>query len=216
MLTAILVGANDAAGKRIRYDLEQRLWRVLSVSVADRANDEDTLNPMQEDSIKRAALSLSEHSADMLIINIDRPQSAESVAVLNSLSDNALIEDYEYGCVGVLRVLHAFFPLLDAGKGKRICLVTTKEGSQSLCKATDGYGRRMAKASLNMAMKLLFNELRPDGYTFRMYCKEGDAKPGAYAAEYFTRDRSNEPENPPHSDENRFVLHDSYGGEVPW
>ena len=56
-------------------------------------------------------------------------------------------------------------------------------------------------------------------YTFRMYCKDPAAAPeraGEYAVEYFTRNRSNEPESYKHSDENRLVLRDWMNIEIPW
>lgn len=214
--TAILIGAGDAAGQKIHSDLLKRGWRVLPIYLAEMPDKVDALNPVSDESVQRAAQALiaREDKADLLILNIDREEAAKDATILDTLADEALIADYEYLCVGVVRALAAFMPMLEVGEGKRICLVTTPEGSQSLCKADSGYGRRMAKASLNMAMKLLFNELRPEGYTFRIYCK--DQTQGEYAAELFTRDRSLEPENPPHSDENRLVLHDSFGGELPW
>lgn len=69
------------------------------------------------------------------------------------------------------------------------------------------------------AMNQLFNGLRPKGYTFRMYCKDPATTPeraGEYAVEYFTRNRSNEPEPYKHSDENRLVLRDWMNIEIPW
>ena len=41
-------------------------------------------------------------------------------------------------------------------------------------------------------------------------------KAGEFAAEYFIRNRSNEPESYRHSDENRLVMRDWMGIEIPW
>ena len=52
-----------------------------------------------------------------------------------------------------------------------------------------------------------------------MYCKDPAAAPeraGEYAVEYFTRNRSNEPESYTHSDENRLVRRDWMNIEIPW
>ena len=88
-----------------------------------------------------------------------------------------------------------------------------------MTRGVDNDPAHVSKAPLNMAMNQLFNGLRPEGYTFRMYCKDPDAAPdkaGEYAAEYFTRNRSNEPESYKHSDENRLVLRDWMNIEIPW
>lgn len=77
-------------------------------------------------------------------------------------------------------------------------------------------------------LDLLFNGLRPKGFTIRMYCKDKNAsadKIGAYAADQFVRDRAYRKEwedrkdqMAPYklTDENRFVLRDWMGRELPW
>ena len=110
-------------------------------------------------------------------------------------------------------------PLLEAGQGRRICCVTTVQSSNNAACDCADYPAHVSKAPLNMAMNQLFNGLRPKGYTFRMYCKDPAAAPeraGEYAVEYFTRNRSNEPESYKHSDENRLVLRDWMNIEIPW
>ncbi len=52
---------------------------------------------------------------------------------------------------------------------KRLCFVSSEAGSITVAHRKDGYAYCMSKASLNMAVKLMFNELRPQGYTFRLY-----------------------------------------------
>ena len=110
-------------------------------------------------------------------------------------------------------------PLLQKGEGKRICVVTTLDSSNNYTRGSDNFARHISKAPLNMALNQLFNKYRPDGFTFRVYCKDMDAGPekaGEFAAEYFTRNRSNEPESYQHSDENRLVMRDWMGIEIPW
>lgn len=110
-------------------------------------------------------------------------------------------------------------PPLEAGQGRRICCVTTVQSSNNAARDCADYPAHVSKAPLNMAMNQLFNGLRPKGYTFRMYCKDPAAAPeraGEYAVEYFTRNRSNEPESYKHSDENRLVLRDWMNIEIPW
>ena len=81
----------------------------------------------------------------------------------------------------------------------------------------------MSKTALNMAVKILFNHLRPEGYTFRVYHPgwmrtymsgvkntRADMEPeeaAAPALAYFLADLA---------DEGRLVLRDWRGREWPW
>jgi hypothetical protein len=111
-------------------------------------------------------------------------------------------------------------PLLEKGDDKRICFVNTVGSSNFYCEDTADFPAHVSRAPLNMAAKLLFNELHPEGYTFRIYCKDEHAteeKAGEWAAEFFIRGRSLQPTDPPcHSDENRCVLYDWRARELPF
>jgi len=65
--------------------------------------------------------------------------------------------------VGTLRVTRALLPRLREGKGKKIVNLTSKLGS--IAEATGGrYAYRLSKAALNMATKLLAEDLRGEGF----------------------------------------------------
>ena len=71
-------------------------------------------------------------------------------------------------------------------------------------------------AGLNMMGKILFNRLRPEGFTFRWYCDDG-APGGMCAAEYIVSGLCYDEKEPYiHSDENRLVLRDAYLREISW
>jgi NAD(P)-dependent dehydrogenase (short-subunit alcohol dehydrogenase family) len=76
---------------------------------------------------------------------------------------------YDINALGPLRVVEAFLPLTDRGALKRLCFVSSEAGSINRCRRTSWYGYCMSKAALNMGVKILFNHLRPEGYTFRLY-----------------------------------------------
>ena len=71
--------------------------------------------------------------------------------------------------LGPLRVANAFLPLLSQGEMKRLCFVSSEAGSIERAQRTAWYGYCMSKAALNMGVKLVFNRLRPQGYTVRLY-----------------------------------------------
>ncbi|MDR2102709.1 MAG: SDR family NAD(P)-dependent oxidoreductase [Treponema sp.] len=73
-------------------------------------------------------------------------------------------------CIGALRITDAFLPLMErSGCLKRLCYVSSEAGSISVCHREDGFIYPMSKTALNMAVKLLFKELYPQGYSFRLY-----------------------------------------------
>ena len=72
--------------------------------------------------------------------------------------------------MGPLRVIRAFLPLMENGM-RRLCFFSSESGSSATQHRGDDGGSAycMSKSMLNMEVKLLFNELRPKGYTFRLY-----------------------------------------------
>jgi len=119
--------------------------------------------------------------------------------------------------------VHAFLPLTDRGSLKRLCFVSSEAGSIARAKRTAWFGYCMSKAALNMEARILFNTLRPEGYTFRVYhpgwirsymggtkATEGAFEPeeaAARAIPIFLGQRQ---------DEDRLVMVDCDGNEWPW
>jgi NAD(P)-dependent dehydrogenase (short-subunit alcohol dehydrogenase family) len=76
---------------------------------------------------------------------------------------------YDVNTLGPIRVVEALLGLTGRGSLKRLCFVSSDAGSIANMTRRDWYGYCMSKAALNMAVKIMFNQLRPDGYTFRLY-----------------------------------------------
>ncbi|MDD4797084.1 MAG: SDR family NAD(P)-dependent oxidoreductase [Eubacteriales bacterium] len=229
MKTVFLLGADDAAGRRVAVDLCLRGMRVfVGVScVATSSQPAQTpqlalleVNPRSDASLARAAALIADAAGgiDMLVLNC--VGAAPTGTILDGLDYAAIADAYDAQTLSPLRAVHHFLPLLRAGAGKRICYVTTCEGCNNLCDDTRDYGAHLSRAALNMQARILFNRLRPEGFTFRLYCRDSDAPDhlqGAYAAEYFLRDRCYYPEEDYiHNDENRLVLRDGHARELPW
>ena len=139
---------------------------------------------------------------------------------------------YNVNALGPLRVVEAFLPLTEQSDLKRLCFVSSEAGSINRCERTSWYGYNMSKAALNMAVKLLFNRLRPEGYTFRVYYPgwmrtymrgekdtEANLEPEVAAVPalaYFLGDRCADAHQPGRSDEDRLVMRDWQGREWPW
>ncbi len=76
---------------------------------------------------------------------------------------------YDVNALGPVRMVEAFLPLMETSPYKRLCFVSSEAGSIGRAQRTSWYGYCMSKAALNMAVKIMFNHLRPQGYTFRVY-----------------------------------------------
>jgi NAD(P)-dependent dehydrogenase (short-subunit alcohol dehydrogenase family) len=126
--------------------------------------------------------------------------------------------------IGALRMVNALLPLMDGSELKRLCFVSSEAGSIALSKRKSEFGYCMSKAALNMAVKIMHNHLRPQGYTFRLYhpgwmksslggggkSTTGDLEPeeaAAFAVPFFTEGRA---------DEDRLAMIDYKGKEWPF
>ena len=64
-----------------------------------------------------------------------------------------------------------FLPLLDKGQMKRLCFISSEVSCITLMKTSRSseFPYPMSKSSLNMCVRLMHNQLYPQGYTFRLY-----------------------------------------------
>lgn len=129
---------------------------------------------------------------------------------------------YDVNALGPIRVVEAFLPLT-AGGLRRLAFVSSEAGSIAMSHRTSAFGYCMSKSALNMAVRIMFNDLRPEGYTFRLYHPgwvrsymsgrknpRADLEPeeaAAHALPFFLGDRD---------DEDRLLLIDYEGREWPF
>lgn len=174
--------------------------------------------PLPEDASKRAALrreiEQKEGRVDLLLLGVDERVPGDGP--LGAHDYEALLEAVSRQINQAQAAIEDALPLLRRGTLKRIGMITRRESSVSYCRDDCDYARHMAWAGLNMAGKIYFNRLRPEGFTFRWYCGEENAG-GMCAGEYLLSGLCYDPKEPYcHSDENRFVMRDSYLREIPW
>lgn len=169
------------------------------------SNISETLKEIQE----------KEGRIDLLLLGV-KEQIPEDGAVGAGRDYERLLEVVVEQINGIQNTIEAALPLLRKGGLKRIGMITKKESSIRDCKDDHNYGQHMAWAGMNMVGKIYFNLLRPEGFTFRWYCAEENAG-GISAGEYLLSGLCYDPKEPYcHSDENRFVMRDSYLREIPW
>jgi len=177
------------------------------------------------ESIKAAAAFVEARAGSLdAVINNAGVQSETIYAGIRAPQDyDEMHRLYDVNALGPLRVVEAFLPLLDVGRLKRLCFISSEAGSIGAATRTSWFGYCMSKAALNMGVKILFNDLRPAGYTFRVYhpgwvrsymhgekAAQAHLEPeeaAAYALPILLNDNA---------DEDRLALVDYEGNEWPW
>jgi NAD(P)-dependent dehydrogenase (short-subunit alcohol dehydrogenase family) len=242
--TALITGADRGLGLALCAALMQKGWRVFAgqympdwpeldqlAAISAGLLSAVPLDVSSRESVQAAARQVGEMTPHLdLIVN--------NAGVLVRTHDRSIHEEQDYAgmhidfdvnALGPLRVVEAFLPLVEKGTTRRLCFVSSEAGSIGASNRTGWFGYCMSKAAVNMAVKNLFNELRPDGFTFRVYHPgwmrtymsgqknmKATLEPeeaAAYALGYFLS--GIEPGSTP-PDEDRLVLRDYLGKEYPW
>jgi NAD(P)-dependent dehydrogenase (short-subunit alcohol dehydrogenase family) len=183
------------------------------------------LDVCSEHSAAEAARRVAQQTdrLDMLINNAGVNTRSKQTSIRKPQNYADIHRVYDINAVGPIRVVAAFLPLLERGEFKRICFVSSEAGSITMAQRKSWFGYCMSKAALNMAVKILFNDLRPSEYTFRVY------HPG-YLKSYISGEKNLEATLEldeaaemaipiflsRRADEDRLVMQDYEGQEWPW
>lgn len=241
---ALITGADRGLGLALSAGLLEQGWQVLAgqympehpelAMLAKRFPDELNILPLDvasDASVQAAVAMASERVShiDLLINNagVNSPKTYQ-IPLDEPQDFGEMQRVYNVNSLGPLRVVNAFLPLMNASDMKRICFVSSEAGSIERATRTSWYGYCMSKAALNMGVKLMFNRLRPDGYTIRLYhpgwmrtymggvkSETGDMEADVAAQPalaYFLKEST--VEEP--IDEDRLVMVDWQGKEWPW
>lgn len=159
-----------------------------------------------------ASAAEKNESLDILFILIGLPP-------MKVIDYEQLATDYQEVAIGLLHAVSCKLARMETGT-KRICLIIPKSASNNAAagETTVGGWERIVYAACDMAVKTLFNKLRPLGFTFRVYgvTDMTDEREAACAADYCLADRSFEEWSLIHSDEERLVMRDCMEREIPW
>jgi NAD(P)-dependent dehydrogenase (short-subunit alcohol dehydrogenase family) len=238
--TAFVTGADRGLGAALTAGLLNQGWQVFAGqnlpewpelgALVEHFPDTLRIVPLDvaSEASVRAAAQLVETAAqqlDLLINNagVNSPTSPRAIDETQDYSEMQRL--YTINTLGPLRMVEAFLPLIGRGTLKRLCFVSSEAGSINRCGRTAWFGYCMSKAALNMGVRILHNDLRPQGYTFRVYHPgwirsyisgskgtRGDLEPeeaAVPALAYFLGSLAP-------GEEDRLVMRDWQGREWPW
>jgi NAD(P)-dependent dehydrogenase (short-subunit alcohol dehydrogenase family) len=243
MKSVIITGADRGLGLSLCKEYLARGYTVFGGKYLDEYNllenlreKDKNLHIIQLDvdcreSLYKAQCIVSEiagNKLDMLISNAAL-MGVMSCTLENPPMDLEVVQrSFSVNALGPARMVEYFLPLLENSEMKRLCFVSSEVACINLMKHRQesqfGYAYPMSKSAMNMAVKLMFLNLFPQGYTFRLYhpgwmkqvntdgsrSEEAMYDPdfiAEHAAKYFEK---------PLTDEQRFVMIDFKDREWPF
>jgi NAD(P)-dependent dehydrogenase (short-subunit alcohol dehydrogenase family) len=237
MPSVIITGADRGLGLSLCKEFLNRGWIVFAGKYLDDYSfleNEAEKNPNLHiinldmgcaDSIAAAKDQLLKvtDSLDMLISNAALMGPAHCNLYEPPMDLEAVWNSFRVNALGPVYLVEKLLPLLDQSKMKRLCFVSSEVSCIVLMKhrGDSPFPYPMSKASLNMGVRILHNQLYPQTYTFRLFhpgwmkrrmqdgslSKEALYDPdyiGDIAAKYFEA---------PFNDEHRLVMVDYSGYE---
>ena len=240
MPNVIITGADRGLGLSLCRKFLMRGWTVFGgkfLQDYDLLEQEQKKNPLlhiipldvgDAASIKKAHSIVSEKtdSLDMLISNAALMGQVHCSIDEPPMDLQAPWDSFRVNALGPAHMVEYFLPLLDKGEMKRLCFVSSEVSCITLMKhrAGSSYPYPMSKSSMNMGIRLMHNQLYPQGYTFRLYhpgwmkrmmpdgtlseiAEYDPAQTASHAAMYFERE---------FRDEHRLVMYDYLDHEWPF
>ncbi len=236
MKTVVITGADRNIGLELARQFLQQGWHVfagrflldlpfLDELKAEYGSQMDIimLDVTSAESIAKAAAEVGQKAAhvDMLVHNA-AGFGGRHGDIKGEMDFSGFSAPFNINCLGAIRLTQGFLPLMQTGM-RRLCYVSSEAGVVSVCSRNALSSYCLSKTALNMALRLMFNQLQPMGYTFRLYhpgwvrsSKDGrKSEMGKFepwetaqaAVPQFTRDRDWE---------DRMVLIDNEGAAWPF
>ena len=218
---AFIVDDGNQAACLLKKRLERQGWKVCRGSLtSEQQEDCYPVDLSSEKSFQNAAEQIRQRygALDLLIHLFDPERTAEHAC--NDARKKAALSCFDCFALGQVRSVNAFYDLLKKGGMREICWLTVVDASQNAYRA-GVRDLQMAAASLNMAAAITFNQLRKEGFIFRLYAasesdwKNAEALSAKLELLYLT-DRFADEHNPDRRAELMLYKQDICGRVIPW
>ena len=235
---ALVTGADRGFGFCIARRLAKLGWRVYAgrilpdYALLDRlGEDYPEVRPVpldvasKEDILRvRDVIERESGRLDLLVSNaaVMGGDGTATVGGEKPLDLGALERSFRINALAAPLLADALFPLLERSGWKRLFFTSSEISSVRLMRRTGDMRYAMSKTALNLGVRMLYNSLRPRGYTFRLFqpgwmkrmlpdgslAEGGEIDPDYSAEAALTRIFEDLP------DEDRLVLTDLRGREL--
>ncbi|MFW5686223.1 MAG: SDR family NAD(P)-dependent oxidoreductase [Spirochaetota bacterium] len=237
--TALVTGADHGLGLALTRRLLDRQWTVIAGRYRPDEHELEALSADHPSRLRPVALDVSDldsvrraiaeatkaHPVVDLVINNAATLGLRGLeaTIETGLEYESIAETIDVNALGPLRVVESVLPNMERSALKRLCFVSSEAGSIARSHRKAWFGYTMSKTALNMGVSLLFNDLRPRGFTFRLYHpgwmqtymkgeldRNADLTPdeAAQRALHYFLDEA--------VDEDRLVMRDNDLSEWPW
>ncbi len=175
MKSVLISGADRGVGLGLAAEFASHGWRVFAGQFMPEWPQLSELKEKYPDNLVIVPLDVSSSESvraarELVGRETDRIDLLASNAGIGHLKEDreSMTRVFSVNSLALVRLISSFRDLLDRGD-RRVCAVSSEAGSITLAMRPDMYSYCMSKTALNMELRLLFNELRPQGYTFRVY-----------------------------------------------
>lgn len=183
--TALVTGADRGFGLYIAQGLAKAGYRVYASRLLkdytlldDAAKEDDNIVPVWMDVSSEAdiekvrdQIAAETGRLDILVSNaahMGGPNPSE-VGGTQPIDFEMLEKDFCINSMAGMVLTDRLLPLLEKGEDKRLFYTSSEISSLRLMTRVGGMRYAQTKTALNLGVRMLFNELRPKGYTFRLY-----------------------------------------------
>lgn len=175
--TVLVTGANRGIGLELARQYAARGWKVIGTARKPAEAAElnalaaasggkvvvEALDVMDLAAIDALAVKYAGKPVDILFNNAGVTGGGENQQFAKNMKWELFDVVHRTNVVGPLKMAEAFLPNLLAGQQKKISNVSSSQGSIGTTKTGTLYIYRSSKASLNMVMKNLANQLKSKG-----------------------------------------------------
>jgi NAD(P)-dependent dehydrogenase (short-subunit alcohol dehydrogenase family) len=242
MKSVIITGADRGLGLSLCKEYLARGYKVFAgkyledyTLLEDLSDKESDLHVLMLDVDSRDSLAAARDyvraetggTLDMLISNAALMDKVSCSLYEPPMDLEAVWRSFSVNALGPARMVEYFLPLMDAAAMKRLCFVSSEVSCINLMKTRPdyhGFPYPMSKSAMNMAIRVMFNQLFASGYTFRLYhpgwmkrvMPDGSRSEEAMYDPDFIAEHAAKYFEAPLRDDQRLVMYDYLGQEWPF
>lgn len=174
MKRVFITGADRGIGFALCRCFLENGWQVFAGRFMKEWNELETLKEEYGQRLSMIDLDVgSQESVSQAAAEVERQTDyidmlVNCAGIFRNGSSETTVNCLNINTVGPIRMVEAFLPLMERGE-KRLCFFSSEASSITLAHRKGDVSYCVSKTCLNMAVRLMFERLKPQGYKFRLY-----------------------------------------------